>query len=233
LVIVGGSEMKRSVGQGVLIYKELEKLLVADFGKGAANVGDEGGFAPNFSDNLLPFDYLARAIKEVGISGVRLGVDVAASDVKKSPDELFKLYREAKKKFDLMYIEDPFGENDDSNFAKLTTEIGASTIIAGDDLTTTSAESIEKFGKAGAINGVIIKPNQIGSLTEALAAVRMARKHKIAVVASHRSGETDDDFIADFAWAIGADGLKLGAPARGERIAKYDRLLEIEREVSK
>lgn len=229
LVIVEEGSLQKSVETATKIYHLLGKLLVEKFGESAANLGDEGGFAPDFKDNLAPFEYLKQAMSEV-TSQARLGIDAAASNIEKSPVDLFKFYREAKQKYDLLYIEDPFGEDDDLNFKALTLEMGKDTIITGDDLTTTNPKSIREFGGAKAINGVIIKPNQAGSLSETLEAIRAARENNLKVVVSHRSGETDDDYIADLAYAVLADGIKLGSPARGERVAKYNRLLEIERE---
>jgi enolase len=127
-------------------------------------------------------------------------------------------------------LEDPLGENDFRGFATLRKTLPPRLLVAGDDLTVTNLERMEMAYDAGSVNAVIIKPNQIGTVTEALDAVRQAKKWGWAVVVSHRSGETNDDFIADFAVGVRADGFKLGAPARGERIAKYDRLLQIERE---
>ena len=130
----------------------------------------------------------------------------------------------------LMYLEDPFSEKDFLAFAALNLHFKGKTWIAGDDLTTTNVRNMKKAHAEESVNAVIIKPNQIGTVTETLAAVRLARKYGWVVIASHRSGETDDDFIADFAYGVRAEGLKLGAPARGERIAKYNRLLQIESE---
>jgi enolase len=128
--------------------------------------------------------------------------------------------------FKLFYLEDPYGEEDFEHFSNLHKEF-PETLIAGDDLTVTSAEKIKLAESRKSANAVIIKPNQRGTITEAVEAVKLAREYGWKVVASHRSGETDDDFIADFAVGVGADGLKLGAPARGERVAKYNRLLQI------
>jgi enolase len=130
----------------------------------------------------------------------------------------------------LIYIEDPFSEKNFLAFSALNLHLKGKTWIAGDDLTTTNVKNMEKAHDEESVNAVIVKPNQIGTVTESLDAVRLARKYGWAVIASHRSGETNDDFIADFAYGVRAEGLKLGAPARGERIAKYNRLLQIEKE---
>ena len=213
-------------------YKKLKETLVKTFGATAADIGDEGGFAPPMTDNLLPLHYMKQALLELGLEGeVELGIDAAASNIKRNPDELINWYRQMKKEYDLLYIEDPFGENNFNDFVSLTKEFGGRPMIIGDDLTTTNREEIERAALAGAVNGIIIKPNQIGTVTETLEAIRMARKYNLFTIVSHRSGETGDSFIADLAWAVGADGIKLGAPARGERVAKYNRLLEIEESV--
>ncbi len=152
--------------------------------------------------------------------------------------QLNNSYKKLIKEYAPLYIEDPFGENDFKNFAAITAAnnpvanakrgTGAKLWIAGDDLTTTNTDRMETAYAKKSVNAIIIKPNQIGTVTETLNAVRLAREYRWAVVVSHRSGETNDDFIADFAYGIAADGFKLGAPARGERVAKYNRLLEIE-----
>jgi enolase len=146
--------------------------------------------------------------------------------------QLGNTYKKLIKEYSPIYIEDPYNENDFKNFAAIT---AANNIknksrlwIAGDDLTTTNTDRMEMAQAKKSVNAIIIKSNQIGTITETLNAVRLARQYKWAVVVSHRSGETNDDFIADLAYGVAADGFKLGAPARGERIAKYNRLLEIE-----
>lgn len=221
--------VKESVKFVTNFYDALKEILVGKFGPSATSVGDEGGFAPKISDNLEPLWYIKEAIEGLGAAdSVELGIDAAANNIEKSAEELSVWYRKMKSDYDLLYIEDPFNESDLENFIALKKEFGSRPIIVGDDLTATNPSEIEKSAKALAIGGVIIKPNQIGTVTEAIEAVRVAREQNLFVIVSHRSGETNDDFIADLAWAVGADGIKLGAPARGERVAKYNRLLEIE-----
>ncbi|MDO8471515.1 MAG: enolase C-terminal domain-like protein [bacterium] len=221
--------VRESIEFGAEFYKKLKEILTEAFGPTAAEVGDEGGFAPHMTDNIAPLQYMKQALSELGAENkAELGIDAAASEIKRSSDELSKWYREMRDKYNLFYIEDPFGENNMDDFVTLAREFGGRPMIIGDDLTTTDSKEIEKAVLAGAINGVIIKPNQIGTLTETFEAIRVARNNNLFVIISHRSGETNDDFIADLAWAVGADGIKLGAPARGERVAKYNRLLEIE-----
>jgi enolase len=142
-------------------------------------------------------------------------------------NELLDLYRTMVDQFSLGYIEDPLGEDDFGGFAEMNSGYGKTVTITGDDLTVTNVGRMEEAWERKSINGVIIKPNQVGTITETLAAVRKARDYGWRVVVSHRSEETNDDFIADFAVGVGADGIKVGAPARGERVAKYNRLLEI------
>ena len=221
--------IRESVDFVTEFYKKLGEILAEAFGPTATEVGDEGGFTPYMTDSIAPLQYMKQALSELGAENkAELGIDAAASNIKRSSDELNKWYREMRDKYNLFYIEDPFGENNMDNFVTLTREFGGRPMIIGDDLTTTDSREIEKAALADAINGVVIKYNQIGTLTETFEAIRTAKKHKLFLIVSHRSGETDDAFIADLAWAVAADGIKLGAPTRGERVAKYNRLLEIE-----
>lgn len=230
LVIPKCGTVRESAEIGTQIYRELGNALARAKGKGAKNLGDEGGYAPDFKDNAEPFRFLRAAVKKLKLGKkVDFGIDAAASDVKKKNDiELGETYIKLVRQYGLVYIEDPFSEEDFLSFAALNMHFKNKVWIAGDDLTTTNVRRMELAHAEGSVNAVIVKPNQIGTVTEALDAVRLARKYGWAVVVSHRSGETNDDFIADFAYGIGADGLKLGAPARGERVAKCNRLLEIE-----
>jgi enolase len=225
---------KEAAEMGVEIYHALADLITRTKGNAATNLGDEGGFSPDFKDNGEPIRVLAAVAKKLGYEKkIDLGMDAAATDIKKlNSDQLRALYARIIKEHHVLYLEDPFGEEQFGKFAELTARYGKTVWIAGDDLTTTNVHRMERAHAEGSVNAVIIKPNQIGSVSEALDAVRAARKYGWKVIASHRSGETNDDFIADFAYGVGADGLKLGAPARGERTAKYNRLLEIEKESS-
>lgn len=208
------------------MYHALKEALVAEKGSSAGNVGDEGGFAPNMLNNIEPFRFIRLVAEAEGLwSKIDLGIDVAASSTLMDPVELNALYKEMKKDYDVRYIEDPFFEDDFDSFSVLTKEIGGNTLISGDDLTVTNKGRMKTAHEKQSINSIIIKPNQIGTITEAVEAIEMARTYGWHTVVSHRSGETNDDFIADFAYATGADGLKLGAPARGERVSKYNRLL--------
>jgi enolase len=232
LIIPKCRTIAESVDVGVKLYHALGAALEKMKGKNAANLGDEGGFAPNFKNNAEPFRIIRSVAKKLHLeSKIDLGMDAAATDIKKMGDKkLAQTYIKLVRDHKLAYIEDPFSEKDFLAFAALDLHFKGKVWIAGDDLTTTNVRNMKKAHAEESVNAVIIKPNQIGTITEALNAVHLARKYGWAVIASHRSGETDDDFIADFAYGIRADGLKLGAPARGERIAKYNRLLQIELE---
>jgi enolase len=234
LIIPKARTFKESIDVGMAVYHALGAALVKAKGRGAANLGDEGGFAPNFKSDLEPFQMLRAVAKKLKLDKkIDFGVDAAATDVKGlSRVQLGNTYKKLIKEYSPIYIEDPYNENDFKNFAAIT---AANNIknksrlwIAGDDLTTTNTDRMEMAQAKKSVNAIIIKSNQIGTITETLNAVRLARQYKWAVVVSHRSGETNDDFIADLAYGVAADGFKLGAPARGERIAKYNRLLEIE-----
>lgn len=240
LIIPRARTFRESIDIGTAIYHALGVALMKAKGRDAANLGDEGGFAPNFKNNLEPFAMLRIVAKKLKLDKkIDFGIDAAATDIKGlSRLQLNNSYKKLIKEYAPFCIEDPFGENDFKNFAAITAahavdEKGGVSVksklwIAGDDLTTTNIDRMEMAKAKKSMNAVIIKPNQIGTVTETLNAVRLARQYHWAVIVSHRSGETNDDFIADFAYGIAADGFKLGAPARGERIAKYNRLLEIE-----
>jgi enolase len=235
LIIPKCRTIKESVDVGTTIYHALGTALVKAKGRGAANLGDEGGFAPNFKNDLEPFQMLRAVAKKLKLDKkIDFGIDAAATDIKSMTRvQLNNTYKKLIKEYSPLYIEDPFGENDFKNFSAFTAanaagSKGGKLWIAGDDLTTTNTDRMELAYAKKSVNAIIIKPNQIGTVTETLNAVRLAREYRWAVVVSHRSGETNDDFIADFAYGVAADGFKLGAPARGERIAKYNRLLEIE-----
>jgi enolase len=242
LIIPKTRTFRESIDIGMAIYHALGTALVRVKGPGASNLGDEGGFAPNFKNDLEPFQMLRAVAKKLKLDKkIDFGLDAAATDVKGlTRTQLGNAYKKLIKEYEPLYIEDPFGENDFKNFAAITAaniaangtrgaKSGSAKLwIAGDDLTTTNTDRMELAHAKKSINAIIIKPNQIGTITETLNAVRLAREYRWAVVVSHRSGETNDDFIADFAYGVAADGFKLGAPARGERVAKYNRLLEIE-----
>lgn len=245
LVIPASSKTyTESLAIGVKIYHKLSEILGA---KGLSlSVGDEGGFSPNFNTNKEPFEIINQAVES---SFLRLGFDVflgldAATNsffqegvyhLKDSPslssENLISYYEDLYRKYNLLYLEDPLSEDDWSGWSAIYNRMSRNTLIVGDDLTTTNPYRLQMALDKKAITGIIIKPNQIGTVTEALAVVEMAKHTGLKTIVSHRSGETNDDFIADFAVATSSDYVKFGAPARGERVAKYNRLLQIEKQL--
>ncbi|MBD3318287.1 phosphopyruvate hydratase [Candidatus Woesearchaeota archaeon] len=229
---------------GSEVYHLLKKLLQNDFGRSATNVGDEGGFAPPLTCYTEPFDYIQRAIEEAGYTRkVKLGIDAAASEFYKkgtyhlegqqlTAEQLLDRYVEMAKAYPLASIEDPFEQEDFDSFAALRKKL-PKTQIVGDDLTVTNVDRIKTALHKNACNGLLLKINQIGTISEALDAAQLVKAHKWGVMVSHRSGETTDSFIADLAVGIDAGQIKSGAPCRGERLAKYNQLLRIEEELGK
>lgn len=206
-------------------------------------VGDEGGYSPALSSNEEVFEYLIRATKKSGYkkTDIDFAVDVAASEFYKkngyflkkknktlSTKELLQYYLSIKKKYNLISYEDPFAEDDWQGFELITEKLGRNTLIVGDDLLVTNPKRIKQAIDQKAANAVLIKVNQIGTLFETVEAINLARKAGWDVVISHRSGETEDAFIADLAYACHADFIKTGSMSRSDRLAKYNRLLEIE-----
>ncbi|PIZ52236.1 phosphopyruvate hydratase [Candidatus Woesearchaeota archaeon CG_4_10_14_0_2_um_filter_33_13] len=226
------------------IYHTLKKELKKIYGGSSTNVGDEGGFAPvkiNKVEEALMI--LVKSIRDAGYSGkVEIAMDCAASEFysagryhvdskKLKKEELIKFYLSLIKKYPLISIEDPFEQEAFEDFAELTKSTNIQ--IVGDDLTVTNVDRIQEAIKEKSCNCLLLKVNQIGSLTEALDAVRMAYDNGWKVMVSHRSGETEDSFIADLAVGIGCGMIKSGAPCRGERTAKYNQLLRIEETIQK
>ena len=221
---------------GVSVMRELKKIIRAELSASFANIGDEGGFAPDIEDVELPLELMKRASEQAKVfDKVKFALDVAASSFFEngkykvggkeiSAEELAKIYEDISAKYPMLAIEDPFAEEDFENFAKLN---NGKFIVVGDDLTVTNPERLKKAIEIKAISGIIIKLNQIGTLTETMDVMRIARENDIELIVSHRSGETNDDFIADLAYSAGAFGLKTGAPQRGERVAKYNRIVKI------
>lgn len=211
------------------------------------SVGVEGGYAPNLFTNADALEVIVESIKETKYSLGRdlfLGLDVAASFFykngeyiirdKTSPmndNNMIEYYKTLNNQYHLAILEDPFHEDAWESWAKLNTLLSGQLILVGDDLLATNPKRVEKAIKEKACNAILIKPNQIGTVTETLKVIKMARDVGWKIVVSHRSGETNDWFIADFAVGVGADYVKFGAPARGERVVKYNRLSSIEREL--
>ena len=228
MIIPQSETFKNNLKKGVQIYHSLKEAVSKEYGKQSTNLGDEGGFAPKIADSLKALDLLKRVIKN---QNIKIGLDVAASQFKKNKYDV-KFYQNLIKRYPIIFIEDPFNEEDWESFEKIIAELGKKITIVGDDLLTTNINRIRLAYIKKACNGVIIKPNQIGTVTETLQAVKLAKLYKWKIIVSHRSGETLDDFIADLAVGVGADYIKSGAPARGERLAKYNRLLKIESELN-
>ncbi|MBI4919361.1 phosphopyruvate hydratase [archaeon] len=224
---------------------ELKKLLINRFGKLSANVGDEGGFAPRFECVEEPIDFILDAVNELGYSKkVSLAIDCAATtffrkgryylegqEYKNS--ELIDYYSDLVKSYPLLSIEDPFFEEDFDSFTLLNKKIGKQVMIVGDDLTVSNPKRIQKAIVSNSCNCLLLKPNQIGTVTETLESAKLALSHSWNVITSHRSGETNDDFISDLAVGLGCGWIKAGAPCRGERLAKYNQLLRIEESLGK
>lgn len=228
------------------VYYQIKACLVR---RGAIHsIGDEGGFAPNLFTNTDALEIDIEAIKEAGYligQDFFLGLDVAANNIYKNgsysikdranilkSEELVSYYETINDEYRLTYLEDPFEEGDWTSWKELTAKIGSKTMVVGDDLLVTNAELVKKAIEEKACNAILIKPNQIGTITETLQVIKIARSAGWKIIVSHRSGETNDWFIADFAVGVKADYVKFGAPARGERVAKYNRLLTIEQELS-
>lgn len=207
----------------------------------ATPMGDEGGYAPTLETLEEPFEILSSIIGQY--PGTSIAIDSAASELfsdekyhllgkEYSADALAQIYERLIANFPIHSIEDPFSENSPDDFSRLTASIGEKVLIVGDDLTVTNPTRVRFAVEKKEINAVLIKPNQIGSVREALEAVQETYSAGFEAIASHRSGETDDTFIADFAYGVGAHGIKAGGLGQKERLEKYERLLEIEKEVS-
>jgi len=241
--IIPSSQKTYSQGlqMGEEIYQAVKQVLIRH---GAIHsVGDEGGFAPNLFTNSDALEVLVKAIQETNYifkRDVFLGLDVAAQHFyqqgnykirdKTNPfksEEFIDFYRELVTQYPLLTLEDPLSDDDWEGWANLSTALNQ-TIIIGDDLLATNKKRVKEAIQRQACRAILVKPNQIGTITETIEVIKIARQANWKIIVSHRSGETNDDFIADFAVGVGADYVKFGAPARGERVAKYNRLLEIE-----
>ncbi len=243
IVPVNFENISEEIKVGAEIFQTLKNILKE---KGhSISIGDEGGFAPHLESNEDALDILVEAIEKSGYNtcDVKISMDVAASEFylenfynfkigkemkKINSQELLDWYKKIIEKYPIFSIEDPFVEDDFKDFTKIKESMGSKIIIVGDDLTVTNMERIKKAKKENSINAVLIKLNQIGTLTETLEAINETQKNAWVPIISHRSGETTDTFIADLAVAVGAPLIKSGAPSRGERVCKYNRLLEIE-----
>jgi enolase len=230
---------------GAEIYQAVKKILI--YRNAVHSVGDEGGFAPNLFTNIDAMEILLEAVKTTpyrfGVD-VFFGLDVAASYFKSSrgyqikdrsttfqtPD-FIDYFKKLHEKYRLLLLEDPLGEDDWEGWVQITRELGADILIVGDDLLATNPERLQRAITQKACSAILAKPNQIGTLSEFLAVILLAKQHDIKTIVSHRSGETNNSFVADLAVGVQSDYVKFGAPARGERVAKYNRLLQIEQEL--
>ena len=228
-----------AVDIGIKIQNSLKEIITKELGQDSLVLGDEGGYAPKITDIRKPIEFLKKAIKENNLEGkIKISLDVAASSFYKdglykvddkniSKEELISIYNSLITEFNLFSIEDPFNEEGFDSFRKLR-EDNKGLFVVGDDLTVTNVLLLKKAIEKESINAMIIKPNQIGTLSETLETMRLARENDIELIVSHRSGETDDDFIADLAYAFGCFGLKVGSPQKAERMLKYKRLIQIQ-----
>ncbi len=243
IIPVRFASFKEKLQVGSEIYYTLKQIIEKKYGRKAINIGDEGGFAQPLAKVETPLKLLVQAIKQAGYENkVKIGLDCAANEFFKqgkyvidnksyTTTQLIEFYAELVKKYPIISIEDPFAEDEFKAFAALRKRIGKEAMIVGDDLLATNPERIKKAIKSRACSCLLLKPNQIGTVTEAIKAAQLAMKNNWQVMVSHRSGETNDPFIADLAVGLGAKYIKAGAPCRGERLAKYNRLLRIEEKI--
>ncbi|MGN8541791.1 phosphopyruvate hydratase [Helicobacter pylori] len=243
---LGFESFREALRASAEVYHTLKKLL--DGKNQLTSVGDEGGFAPNFNNNVEPLEAISQAIEKAGYKlgeEIALALDVASSELvdehfnyylkgeNKILDshELVAYYKELVAKYPIVSIEDGLSEDDWEGWAFLSKELGRQIQLVGDDLFVTNASILQKGIEKNIANAILIKPNQIGTISETLETIRLAKHHAYQCVMSHRSGESEDSFIADFAVALNTGEIKTGSTARSERIAKYNRLLEIEHEL--
>jgi len=241
---IGAKNFRQAVQMCSEVYHSLKEIIKEKYGKNGINVGDEGGFAPPMKDSEEALEMILHAIEENGYGGkVKLALDCAASsffDGKKykikgllTSQELLDFYEGLVKKYGIVLIEDPFAEDDWDGFVEMTKVLGDKLQIVGDDVFVTNIERVKEGMKRGACNAMLLKPNQIGTLTESIEVAKFCQENGYEVMVSHRSGDTCDSFIADLAVALGAGKIKAGAPCRAERTEKYNRLLRIEEELEK
>eukprot|EP00511_Aplanochytrium_stocchinoi_P003271 CAMPEP_0204838344 /NCGR_PEP_ID=MMETSP1346-20131115/30610_1 /ASSEMBLY_ACC=CAM_ASM_000771 /TAXON_ID=215587 /ORGANISM="Aplanochytrium stocchinoi, Strain GSBS06" /LENGTH=455 /DNA_ID=CAMNT_0051974321 /DNA_START=243 /DNA_END=1607 /DNA_ORIENTATION=+ len=256
----GASSFTHAMKIGTEVYHHLKNVIKKRYGLDATAVGDEGGFAPNIQSNAEALDLIQEAIRNAGYTEqVKIGMDVAASefftgvedgrydldfknpdsseDSKISPSKLMDTYLEfiekCKSGSQILSIEDPFDQDDWGSWIEFTEKVGGDIQIVGDDLTVTNPKRVQKAIDEKACNALLLKVNQIGTITESIQAVSMSKKAGWGIMTSHRSGETEDSFIADLAVGLSAGQIKTGAPCRSERLAKYNQLLRIEEEMGK
>lgn len=252
IIPVGAKDFTECMEMGVKVYHTLKRVLKEN--KMNTAVGDEGGFAPDLENDEEALKLIVKAIQEAGYKPgkeIALALDVAASEMYqeaikigkegryyfwktnelKTTDEMIKYFEDLIKKYPIISIEDGLAEEDWEGWTKLNEQIGKKVQIVGDDLFVTNTTRLKKGIIENAANAILIKPNQIGTLTETLDAIELAKKNGYKTIISHRSGETEDTTIADIAVGVNAGQIKTGAPCRSERVAKYNRLLNIQKEL--
>jgi enolase len=241
IVPVGAHSFSEAMRIGTEIYHALKEILKR--GGLSVAIGDEGGFAPYLNDDTDAIEFLLDAIRKAGYDTdtVKISLDAAASEwyengkyrlpkrkTQMNARELTDYFENITDRYPILSIEDPLGEKDTDGWQYLTEKLGKKTMLVGDDLFVTNPSRLAFGIEKNLANAILIKPNQIGTLTQTLDTVHLAAQNGYQTIISHRSGETCDTFISDLALAVGAGYLKAGAPARGERVAKYNRLLKIE-----
>jgi len=244
---VGAPSFREALRYGAEVYQHLKNVIKDKYGQDAVNVGDEGGFAPNIQSNKEGLELLKVAIAKAGYTDkVKIGMDSAASEFFKdgkydldfkskdndgsqviSGEQLGDLYKSFIQEYPVISVEDPFDQDDFESYHKLTQAVGKDVQIVGDDLLVTNPKRIKIAIEKSACNALLLKVNQIGSVTESIEACKLAQEHGWGVMVSHRSGETEDTFIADLVVGLGTGQIKTGAPCRSERLAKYNQLLRI------
>jgi len=249
----GATSFREAMQIGAEVYHNLKNVIKAKYGLDATNVGDEGGFAPNIQDNTEALTLLMEAIQKAGHTGkVQIGMDVAASEFYKGDqnkydldfkttdndgsqrltgEELANVYKSFIANYPIVSIEDPFDQDDWNHYKALTAEIGRNIQVVGDDLLVTNPVRVAKAIEQNSCNALLLKVNQIGSLTEAIEACKMSQNAGWGVMVSHRSGETEDNFIADLVVGLGTGQIKTGAPCRSERLSKYNQIMRIEEQL--
>lgn len=249
VIPTGAASFSESMTIGCEVFHNLKSVIKAKFGGDATLIGDEGGFAPP-CDVESGLDMIMEATEKAGYSDkVTVGLDVASSEFKvkdqdaydlgfkssspktMSGDEMIAFYKMLCDKYPIVTIEDPFDQDDWTNWSKIVAEVGEKVQIVGDDLTVTNPSKIQQAIDTKAANCLLLKVNQIGTISESIDAVKLSKQNGWGVMTSHRSGETEDNYIADLAVGLGTGQIKTGAPCRGERTAKYNQLLRIEEEL--
>jgi len=246
----GADTFREAMAMGCEVYQTLKGVIKEKYGLDATNVGDEGGFAPNVNSAQEALELLELSVEQAGYTGkIEFALDVAASEMyhaasqgydlnfKYSPEEIVtreelqEMYKSYAAQYPLVSIEDPFDEDDWSSYSSFTADVGESLQIVGDDLLVTNPKKIQNAIESKACNALLLKVNQIGSVSESIEAVLMSQNQGWGVMTSHRSGETEDSYIADLAVGLATGQIKTGAPCRSERLSKYNQLLRIEEEL--